>query len=199
MSLLAVSKKQKVDKIREAAAAGLCDFGENYLQEAQEKMAALADLNLTWHYIGPIQTNKTRGIAENFDWVHSVDREKVARRLNEQRPTSLPPLNVCVQINVSGQASKSGISIGETRQLCAAVAALPKLNLRGLMAIPAPLTEQAQQRACFGELFREFTNLKSLFPGMDTLSLGMSNDFEAAIAEGSTMVRLGTSIFGPRN
>jgi PLP dependent protein len=197
--LLAVSKRQGIDKIRQANAAGISDFGENYLQEAVDKIHALADLDLSWHFIGPIQTNKTRGIAELFDWVHSVDREKIARRLSEQRSESQQALNVCVQINLSAETSKSGIDLVQTADLCKLIAGLPNLQLRGLMAIPAPLPGLAEQRACFRELATEFKKLQLSYPGMDTLSMGMSNDFEAAIAEGSTMVRLGTALFGPRN
>ena len=196
--LLAVSKQQSIEKIRAAAAAGARDFGENYLQEAESKIAALADLPLCWHFIGPIQSNKTRLIAELFDWVHSVDREKVARRLSEQRPTQLPPLNVCVQVNLSGEATKSGVSLEECAELCDQIALLPGLKLRGLMAIPAPLSGLAEQRRAFAPLAALFHRLQVIHPDMDTLSLGMSNDFEAAIAEGSTLVRLGTAIFGSR-
>ena len=196
--LLAVSKQQSIDKIRAAAAAGARDFGENYLQEAESKIAALADLPLCWHFIGPIQSNKTRLIAELFDWVHSVEREKVARRLSEQRPTQLPPLNVCVQVNLSGEATKSGVSLEVCAGLCDQIALLPGLKLRGLMAIPAPLSGLAEQRHAFAPLAELFHRLQGIHPDMDTLSLGMSNDFEAAIAEGSTLVRLGTAIFGSR-
>ena len=206
VKLLAVSKKQSIEKIRLAHAAGITDLGENYVQEATEKMDLLEDLELTWHFIGPIQTNKTRVIAERFDWVHAVDREKVARRLSEQRPLGQSRLNVCVQINLSGETSKSGVGLIQAQSLCATIAQLPNLRLRGLMAIPAALTDMASQRECFRELAEEFFRLSSLqdskpesqFPTMDTLSMGMSNDFESAIAEGSTLVRLGTAIFGAR-
>jgi len=198
VKLVAVSKKQPVEKIHQAFAAGIKDFGENFLQEALEKIELLKDLGLTWHFIGPIQANKTRGIAEKFDWVHSVDREKIARRLSEQRLHARAPLNVCVQVNLSKEPSKSGIILDSARQLCETIAQLPNLNLRGLMAIPAPLPDYDSQRACFHVLATEFARLARKFPTMDTLSMGMSNDFEAAIAEGSTMVRIGTAVFGAR-
>ncbi len=196
VGLLAVSKRQSCASIRAAAAAGVRDFGENYLQEAQDKIDELAGLDLRWHYIGPIQANKTRGIADSFDWVHSVDRAKIATRLNDQRQGE--PLQVCVQVNLSTEASKSGVLIAEAEALCDCISRLPKLSLRGLMAIPAPLPEFSQQRACFRELAQCFHHLKGRFPGLDTLSMGMSNDFEAAIAEGATCIRLGTVVFGPR-
>ncbi len=196
--LLAVSKQQSSEKIQEAALAGVKDFGENYLQEAESKIAALANLGLCWHFIGPIQSNKTRLIAELFDWVHSVEREKIARRLSEQRPAALPPLNFCIQVNLSGEASKSGCALHEVDALCAELALLPGLKLRGLMAIPAALDDFAAQRAAFAPLAERFQRLQRIYPSMDTLSIGMSNDFQAAIAEGSTQVRLGTAIFGAR-
>lgn len=198
VKLLAVSKKQGIDKIAEAVEAGLEDFGENYLQEGLEKIHQLAHLKLTWHFIGPIQSNKTRGIAENFQWVHSVDRVSIARRLSNQRPSDQKPLNVCVQVNVSSETAKSGTTIEDTRTVCEAVNSLPQLTLRGLMAIPAPHTETTDQRASFLALARAFKSLQSDFVSMDTLSMGMSNDFEAAIAEGSTMIRIGTGLFGNR-
>ncbi|MED5610565.1 MULTISPECIES: YggS family pyridoxal phosphate-dependent enzyme [Pseudomonas] len=196
VALLAVSKTKPAAAIREAHAAGLVDFGENYLQEALGKQAELADLALTWHFIGPIQSNKTRPIAEHFHWVHSVDRLKVAERLSAQRPAQLPPLNVCLQVNVSGEASKSGCAPEELPALAAAVAALPNLKLRGLMAIPEPTEDVAAQRAAFARL-REL--LTALNLGLDTLSMGMSHDLEAAIAEGATCVRIGTALFGARD
>ena len=198
VKLLAVSKKQGIEKIAEAAAAGLVDFGENYLQEGLEKIQQLADLNLTWHFIGPIQSNKTRGIAENFQWVHSVDRSSIAERLNKQRPQGQPPLNVCVQVNISNETAKSGATLDGARAICEAVSQLPQLSLRGLMAIPAAHTDVAEQRASFLALARIFESLRTDFASMDTLSMGMSNDFEAAIAEGSTMIRIGTGLFGAR-
>ncbi|KES23997.1 MULTISPECIES: YggS family pyridoxal phosphate-dependent enzyme [Pseudomonas] len=196
VALLAVSKTKPAADIREAHAAGLDDFGENYLQEALGKQVELADLALTWHFIGPIQSNKTRPIAEHFHWVHSVDRLKVAERLSAQRPAHLPPLNVCLQVNVSGEASKSGCAPEELPALARAVAALPNLKLRGLMAIPEPTEDVAAQRAAFARL-REL--LTALNLGLDTLSMGMSHDLEAAIAEGATWVRIGTALFGARD
>jgi pyridoxal phosphate enzyme (YggS family) len=193
--LLAVSKTQPADAIRRASDAGLRDFGENYLQEALEKQADLSDLSLTWHFIGPIQSNKTKAIAEHFDWVHSVDRLKVAQRLSDQRPDSLPPLNICLQVNVSGEASKSGCEPQEVLKLAHAIAALPRLRLRGLMAIPEPTTDPIEQRAAFARL-RKLQGELDL--PLDTLSMGMSQDLEAAIAEGATWVRVGTALFGAR-
>lgn len=196
--LLAVSKKQSIESIRSAYAAGLKNFGENYLQEGEQKILALSDLDICWHFIGPIQTNKTRGIATSFDWVHSVDREKVAQRLHEQRPTTLGPLNVCVQINLSQEETKSGVDLADTRALCKLISTLPNLCLRGLMAIPAPCDDFEQQRAAFKLLATEYRSLATQYATMDTLSMGMSNDFEAAIAEGSTLVRIGSALFGAR-
>ncbi|HJE28844.1 YggS family pyridoxal phosphate-dependent enzyme [Stutzerimonas nitrititolerans] len=195
VGLLAVSKTQPAEAIREANGAGLSDFGENYLQEALEKQADLADLALTWHFIGPIQSNKTRAIAEHFDWVHSVDRLKIAQRLSEQRPTELPPLNVCLQVNVSGEASKSGCAPQDVAELARTIATLPNLRLRGLMAIPEPTDDRAEQHAAFARL-RQLQQALAL--ELDTLSMGMSQDLEAAIAEGATWVRIGTALFGAR-
>ena len=197
--LLAVSKKQAPEKIRRAAAAGIKDFGENYFQEALEKIEGLSDLALSWHFIGPIQSNKTRGIAEHFDWVQSVDREKIARRLSDQRTNTRPPLNVCVQVNLSAEASKSGLDLQCAATLCARIAQLPNLSLRGLMAIPAPLSNLQAQREGFRRLATEHQKLQQHYPSMDTLSMGMSNDYAAAIAEGSTLIRIGTTLFGPRS
>ncbi len=200
VSLLAVSKLQPAQAVRQALQAGQCAFGENYVQEALDKMAALADLRglIQWHLIGPLQSNKTRAVAEAFDWVHSVDRLKIAQRLSDQRPAGLPPLNVCLQVNTSGEDSKSGAQPDEVTQLAAAVAALPRLRLRGLMAIPEPAqgpqAQQAPHRAL--RLLQETLRRQGLV--LDTLSMGMSDDLEAAIAEGSTMVRVGTAVFGPR-
>lgn len=194
--LLAVSKTQPAAAIRQACQAGLHDFGENYLQEALEKQADLADLPLTWHFIGPIQSNKTKSIAEHFDWVHSVDRLKIAQRLSDQRPESLPPLNICLQVNVSGEASKSGCEPQDVPQLAHAIAALPRLRLRGLMAIPEPTDDPAEQRAAFARLRHLQAELQM---DLDTLSMGMSQDLEAAIAEGATWVRIGTALFGARD
>lgn len=196
--ILAVSKTRNADEVRLAAELGLQAFGENYLQEAREKIAQLADLNLEWHFIGPIQSNKTRAIAEDFDWVHSVDREKVARRLSEQRPAGLPPLQICLQVNVSGEASKAGVSPDALPALAEAVLAMPRLQLRGLMAIPEATEDTVAQRRAFASLRHCLEGLRSLAPGLDTLSMGMSGDLESAIAEGATIVRIGTDLFGPR-
>ena len=199
VTLLAVSKRQPVSRIREAAAAGLRDFGENYLQEAVDKQRQLEDLsNLIWHFIGPIQSNKTRGISENFDWVHSVSRSKIARRLSEQRPLHLKPLNVCIQINLSEEDTKSGTTTTQAADLCELADSLESIRLRGLMAIPAPTDNGEAQRDNFITLSRLFDKLKSKHPSMDTLSMGMSNDYGRAILQGSTMIRLGTALFGPR-
>jgi len=196
IGLLAVSKTKPAEAIREAHAAGLRDFGENYLQEALSKQVELNGLPLIWHFIGPIQSNKTRPIAEHFDWVHSVDRLKIAQRLSEQRPAHLPPLNICLQVNVSFEPSKSGCSPAELAELAKAVAALPSLRLRGLMAIPEPTDDVAAQHAAFARL-RQLRDELEL--NLDTLSMGMSHDLEAAIAEGATWVRIGTALFGARD
>jgi len=180
------------------AQLGVRRFGENYLQEALQKIEALADLDLEWHFIGPIQSNKTRAIAEHFDWVHSVDRLKIARRLNEQRPAALAPLNVCLQLNVSAEQSKSGAEPAQLAALAAEVAALPRLRLRGLMAIPAATEDVARQRAAFRCMGEAQAQLQAAGLELDTLSMGMSGDLEAAIAEGATLVRIGTALFGPR-
>ncbi|TDX24620.1 hypothetical protein DFO67_1215 [Modicisalibacter xianhensis] len=200
-SLLAVSKTKPAALIREAHACRQRDFGENYLQEALDKQAELADLtDIVWHFIGPLQSNKTRAVAEHFAWVHSVDRAKVARRLSEQRPATLGPLNVCLQVNVSGEASKSGADPDDLDALAAEVIALPNLRLRGLMAIPAPATSMAEQRRPLARLRQLRDDLRQHYPQapLDTLSMGMSDDLEAAILEGATLVRLGTAIFGAR-
>lgn len=196
--LMAVSKTRDADEVRAAVSAGVRHLGENYLQEALEKIEATGDLEAHWHFIGPIQSNKTRAIAGHFDWVHSVDREKIARRLSEQRPDDLPPLDICLQVNVSGEDSKSGVAPGDVAALARAVLALPRLRLRGLMAIPAPTDDTAAQRAAFARVAALFRELREIAPQMDTLSMGMSADLESAIAEGATMVRIGTDIFGPR-
>lgn len=196
IGLLAVSKTKPADAVREAHAAGLRDFGENYLQEALEKQAALSDLPLIWHFIGPIQSNKTRPIAEHFDWVHSVDRLKIAQRLSDQRPAHLPALNICLQVNVSLEASKSGCGPEELPELARAISALPNLRLRGLMAIPEATDDIAAQHAAFARL-RQLRDDLAL--NLDTLSMGMSHDLEAAIAEGATWVRIGTALFGARD
>ena len=194
--LLAVSKTKPAQAVRQAHAAGIRDFGENYLQEALGKQAELTDLPLSWHFIGPIQSNKTRAIAENFAWVHSVDRLKIAQRLSEQRPADLPPLNICIQVNVSGEASKSGCTPADLPALAEAIQALPRLKLRGLMAIPEPTDDRAQQDAAFAAV-RDLQ--VSLDLGLDTLSMGMSHDLESAIAQGATWVRIGTALFGARD
>ncbi|CAI2799897.1 MULTISPECIES: YggS family pyridoxal phosphate-dependent enzyme [Pseudomonas] len=194
--LLAVSKTKPAPAVREAYAAGMRDFGENYLQEALGKQAELTDLPLSWHFIGPIQSNKTRAIAENFAWVHSVDRLKIAQRLSEQRPADLPPLNICIQVNVSGEASKSGCTPADLPDLANAISALPRLKLRGLMAIPEPTEDRAAQDAAFAAV-RDLQN--SLNLPLDTLSMGMSHDLESAIAQGATWVRIGTALFGARD
>ncbi|MDQ0671212.1 YggS family pyridoxal phosphate-dependent enzyme [Pseudomonas sp. W2I6] len=194
--LLAVSKTKPAQAVREAYAAGMRDFGENYLQEALGKQAELTDLPLSWHFIGPIQSNKTRAIAENFAWVHSVDRLKIAQRLSEQRPADLPPLNICIQVNVSGEASKSGCTPADLPALAEAISALPRLKLRGLMAIPEPTDDRAEQDAVFATV-RDLQ--ASLDLGLDTLSMGMSHDLESAIAQGATWVRIGTALFGARD
>ncbi len=196
--LLAVGKTKPACAVRAAFDAGCRDVGENYLQEGVDKARALADLPLRWHFIGPIQANKTRAIAETFDWVHSVDRLKVAQRLSAQRPPGREPLNVCLQLNVSGEASKSGVDAEELDDLAAAVAALPNLRLRGLMAIPAPSVDPVEQRAAFAAVRHALERLQQRWPALDTLSMGMSADLEAAIAEGATIVRVGTDIFGAR-
>ncbi|KQB52645.1 hypothetical protein AQS70_13595 [Pseudomonas endophytica] len=194
--LLAVSKTKPAAALREAYAAGLRDFGENYLQEARAKQVELTDLPLCWHFIGPIQSNKTREIAEHFAWVHSVDRLKIAQRLSEQRPADLPPLNICIQVNVSGEASKSGCTPDDLPALAAAIQALPRLKLRGLMAIPEPTEVRAEQDAAFAKVE---SLQQSLNMGLDTLSMGMSHDLESAIAQGATWVRIGTALFGARD
>ncbi|PRA32305.1 YggS family pyridoxal phosphate-dependent enzyme [Pseudomonas poae] len=194
--LLAVSKTKPAQAVRDAYAAGMRDFGENYLQEALGKQAELTDLPLSWHFIGPIQSNKTRAIAENFAWVHSVDRLKIAQRLSEQRPADLPPLNICIQVNVSGEASKSGCTPADLPALANAISALPRLKLRGLMAIPEPTEDRAAQDAAFAAV-RDLQN--SLNLPLDTLSMGMSHDLESAIAQGATWVRIGTALFGARD
>ena len=198
VTLLAVSKTFGADAVRAAAAAGQRAFGENYIQEGVEKIAALRDLGLTWHCIGPIQSNKTRLVAEHFDWVHTVDRLKIAERLSAQRPADRPPLNVCIQVNIDGGANKSGVAPGDALALARAVAALPQLNLRGLMSIPEIAPDFEAARAVHAGARALFDQLNADGLGLDTLSMGMSDDLEAAIAAGSTMVRIGTAIFGSR-
>ncbi len=198
VALLAVSKGRGAEAIRAAVGAGLARFGESYLQEALTKRARLAELDLEWHFIGPIQSNKTREIAAGFDWVHGVDRVKVARRLNDQRSDRLPPLQVCVQINLSGEVSKSGVAPGDVGDLAALVRTLPQLRLRGLMGIPARADGLAAQRRALRPLREAFDALNRAGFALDTLSMGMTGDLEAAVAEGATLVRIGTGLFGPR-
>lgn len=207
IELLAVSKTFPAQAVIEAVQAGQTCFGENYLQEAVAKILEVDSLlaqqqtacQLVWHFIGPIQSNKTRPIAEHFAWVHSVDRLKIAQRLSEQRPEQLAPLNVCVQVNVSGEASKSGVPPEDVLELMLAIQALPKLRLRGLMCVPEASENPEQQKAAFAHMRSLFEQCQAQIPVLDTLSMGMSGDMEAAIAEGSTMIRIGSAIFGKRN
>ena len=203
VTLLAVSKTFGADAVLAAAAAGQTAFGENYLQEALDKIAAvrlaLPQAALAWHFIGPIQSNKTRPIAEHFDWVHTVEREKIAARLSEQRPEGMPDINICLQVNISGEASKSGVAPDDLPALAHAVAKLPRLRLRGLMAIPEPQSEPALQRAAFAQLRELYEQLRAEGLPLDTLSMGMSADLQAAVLEGATIVRVGSAIFGARD
>lgn len=198
IALLAVSKTLPPSYIEEAYSAGQRAFGESYAQEGVKKITALAHLGLEWHFIGPIQSNKTRLIAEHYHWVHGIDREKIAERLAAARPPHLPPLEVCIQVNVSGEGSKSGVAPGEERALADAIARLPALQLRGLMAIPEPTADVALQRRRYALLRELKDGLAAAGHPVDTLSMGMSDDFESAIAEGATIVRVGSAIFGPR-
>ena len=198
VQLLAVSKRHSTDAIREAYAAGQQAFGENYVQEMVEKSQQLAELDIEWHFIGPLQSNKTKDVAMTASWVHTVDRLKIARRLSEQRPANLPPLNICLQVNVNNEASKSGAMLDEISELVEAVNDLPNLRLRGLMAIPESTPDVVKQRANFALLANAQTALKAAGYSLDTLSMGMSGDMGAAIAEGATIVRIGTAIFGSR-
>jgi pyridoxal phosphate enzyme (YggS family) len=198
VTLLAVSKTFDARAVRECVAAGQHAFGENYVQEALAKIEALRAENPEWHFIGPIQSNKTRPIAENFQWVHSVERDRIAVRLDQQRPAHLPPLNVCIEVNVSGEASKSGVAPDEVAALAKVIGALPRLRLRGLMAIPEPTTDRALRRARFASVRELQQDLIGQGYALDTLSMGMSDDLEEAIAEGATLVRVGTAIFGRR-
>lgn len=202
VALLAVSKGWPAQRLREVAACGQHAFGESYLQEAAGKIAELhdiaAELRLEWHFIGPLQSNKTRAVAEQFDWIHSLDREKLAERLSAQRPATLPPLQVCIQVNVSGEASKSGCRPEEAGALARAIAQLPNLRLRGLMAIPEPTEDAGLLRVRFAMLRELQNSLNARGLTLDTLSMGMSHDLEAAILEGATIVRVGTAIFGER-
>ena len=199
VNLLAVSKTRPANELREAYSAGIRDFGENYLQDAMEKIEQLRDLDICWHFIGPLQSNKTAAVAESFHWVHSIDRLKIAQRLNKKRSDTMPPLNVCIQINISDELNKSGVAPEEALQLAEQVSQLDRLRLRGLMAIPQAGLSDQQQRETFARLHVLFDQLKSLAPEMDTLSMGMTQDMNAAVAEGATIVRIGTAIFGPRN
>lgn len=201
VELLAVSKTRHADELRQAWIEGQRDFGENYLQEALEKIETLSDLEICWHFIGPIQSNKTRSIAENFSWVHSVERFKVAQRLSNQRPKNMGPLNICLQVNISREESKSGILPEELPQLAKQIATLDNIQLRGLMAIPASNDNPDLQRQPFAQLTKLLNRLQKQLPNqpLDTLSMGMSGDMEAAIREGATIVRIGTALFGPRD
>jgi pyridoxal phosphate enzyme (YggS family) len=198
ITLLAVSKTVPAGVIREAYHAGQRAFGENFVQEALDKIRDLRDLPLEWHFIGPIQSNKTRAIAENFSWVHSVDRLKIAQRLSEQRPADLPPLNICLQINVSGESTKGGIAPDDAEAFAHAISILPRLKLRGLMAIPAPVAGLSEQRPPFAKMRELLKNLNTAGLNLDSLSMGMTHDLSAAIMEGATIVRVGTAIFGSR-
>ncbi len=198
VQLLAVSKAQSAAAIREAYAAGQRQFGENYLQEALDKQAQLSDLAILWHFIGPIQSNKTQLIAQHFDWVHSVDRLKIAQRLNDARANNSTPLQVCVQINISNEASKSGVLVADLEATVAAITKLPHLQLRGLMAIPAPSQDLSVQRQQFKQVRQCYDNLLALGYQLDTLSIGMSDDYAAAIEQGATIVRIGSALFGAR-
>jgi PLP dependent protein len=198
VTLVAVTKAKTAESVRLAATAGVTDFGENYLQEAEAKIDLLADLKLEWHFIGGIQSNKTRAIAERFDWVQSVDRFSVARRLSEQRPFHAPPLNVCIQVALVPEPRKGGVAPDALLALATAVAGLPRLKLRGLMCVPPPQPDAAAERAVFGRLRAALEQLNAGGLGLDTLSMGMSADFESAIAEGATLVRVGTALFGAR-
>ena len=197
--LLAVSKTKSADAVREAFEGGQRDFGENQLQDALGKLDPLSGLPLSWHFIGHVQSNKTRDIATRFDWVQSIDRERIAMRLNDHRPTGAPPLNVCIQVNVSEEASKSGVAPEAVPDLAQRILAMPRLRLRGLMAIPRPEPNFRTQRRPFGRMRELLGALKAEGIDVDTLSIGMTDDMEAAIAEGATMVRIGTAIFGPRD
>jgi pyridoxal phosphate enzyme (YggS family) len=199
ISIVAASKTRSAEIIEQAFDAGLTNFGENYLQEALEKIEQLRALKIVWHFIGPIQSNKTRSIAENFDWVHSVDRAKVARRLSAQRPDNLPPLQLCLQVNISQEPSKSGVLVQELPELMQEISELRNIQLRGLMAIPAATADTHQQLLAFGQMRELLESVQAMSSTMDTLSMGMSGDLEVAIAQGSTLIRVGSDIFGPRD
>ncbi len=198
VTLLAVSKTWPAEILRQAAEAGQTCFGENYLQEALIKINALSDLDLEWHFIGPLQSNKTKEAAENFDWIHSVGRDKIVQRLAKQRPLHLPPLNICIQVNIDNETSKSGADAQQVLLLAKQIAQQERLSLRGLMIIPTPTTDIVQQRISFQQAHALFTDLAARYPSVDTLSMGMSGDMALAIAEGSTLVRIGTALFGQR-
>ncbi|MFT5032806.1 MAG: pyridoxal phosphate enzyme (YggS family) [Bacteroidia bacterium] len=198
VTLMAVSKTRPAQAIRDGVTAGLSQFGENYILEALDKQALLVDLGICWHYIGPIQSNKSRAVATHFDWVHTIDRKKIAQRLSDQRPPELPLLEVCLQVNIDQESQKAGVIAAEIDALAATVAALPRLRLRGLMAIPAPRDNYHEQRQVFARVRHCFETLRQQHPTVDTLSMGMSRDYGAAIAEGATLIRVGTEIFGPR-
>jgi hypothetical protein len=197
--LVAVTKAQTAESVRLAATAGVTDFGENYLKEALAKMDRLADLKLVWHFIGAIQSNKTRAIAERFDWVHSIDRLSIARRLSEQRPFHAPPLNICIQVALAPEPNKAGVEPAAIAHLCAGVADLPRIRLRGLMCLPPQRPDTGSERLDFARLRGLAEDLNAAGLKLDTLSMGMSGDFESAIAEGATLVRIGTALFGPRS
>jgi pyridoxal phosphate enzyme (YggS family) len=199
VQLLAVSKRKPVEAIRELHELGQRAFGENYVDEGVEKIAALDDLDLQWHYIGPIQSNKTKLIAAHFDWVESIDRAKIVRRLDDQRPNDLPPLNVLIQVNLDDESQKAGCAPDAIAELADQIAGCEHLKLRGLMAIPAPREDEAEQRAVFARLRELFESLRERHPDIDTISAGMTNDLEAAVLEGSTEIRIGTALFGPRD
>lgn len=198
VTLLAVSKTRTPEEILAVAEQGQRDFGENYIQEALDKIKVLVDHKLIWHFIGAIQSNKTEDIAKNFDWAHTIEREKIARRLNDQRPDGLPPLNVCIEVNISEEETKSGVTLEELPALAKLISEMPRLRLRGLMALPAPTTDFEAQRKPFRQLAEVLKQLQSDGFDLDTLSIGTTADYKAAIAEGATIIRLGTAIFGPR-
>ena len=198
VTLVGISKTHPAESVREAVEAGLRHVGESYVQEALPKQEALADLPVTWHFVGRLQANKTAPVAAGFDWVHAVDRLRIAERLNAQRPADRPPLNCCIEVNLSGEGSKGGVSPDELPALAAAVAVMPRLTLRGLMVLPEATDDPARQREPFARLRRLLEELRREHPQLDTLSMGMSGDMEAAIAEGATLVRIGTALFGPR-
>ena len=199
ITLLAVSKRKPAQDIADAFACGQRDFGENYLQEAQQKMSELAELDICWHFIGAIQSNKTKPLAAGFSWVHCIDRFKIARRLSEQRPDDIPPLNLCIQVNVDDEPSKAGIELADVPDLAKEISGLPRVRLRGLMAIPAPQSDFESQRRSFALLADMLNQINQQGLNCDTLSMGMSHDMAAAIAEGATLVRIGTAIFGERD